>query len=115
MEAQKSSFEKAVEEYLKQDGVNKTPIPYIDIKRKMQTWFETGEPILVEDSSFPSSSSTKIYINYVGDRWVGGYSEVLYLGSIVKVPETIHYSDLYTTNPTIKKRIVPVKDNPYEV
>ncbi|XWX29967.1 hypothetical protein KQUDLBSD_CDS0135 [Staphylococcus phage PG-2021_40] len=90
------------------------PIPFMKFKDKLTRYLNSGKPIIVEDSGFPSTSSNKVFINHVGDRWVGGYSEVYYNGEKIKVPHTIHYSDLYINHPNYKKKIIFIEENPYE-
>lgn len=109
-----NNYNKYVKEYVKDKGVAKTPIPYRQYKDKLKRYMDKKEPILVEDNSFPNTSSIKMYINHVSDRWVGGYSEVLYEGRMVRVPYTLHYSDLYISNPNYKKKIRFINENPYE-
>lgn len=101
-----------VKEYV--NSKEQVPIPFMKYKDKLLRYLKSGKPIIVEDSGFPSTSSDKIYINHVGDRWVGGYSEVYYNGEKIHVPHTIHYSDLYINHPNYKKKIIFIDENPYE-
>lgn len=103
-----------VKEYVMDSSEDKTPIPFRKYQNKLSIYKENGEPIIVEDSGFPYTESYKMYITYVGSHWVGGYSESFFNGERVKIPRTVHYSDLYITHPNYKKKIIFVEENPYE-
>lgn len=90
------------------------PLPYIDIAKKFQQVKDDGESIIIEEGGFPYTDSTVMYIEHVTDRWVGGYSLIRHEGEQVKVPKTIHYSDLYVKDKSHKVRIIFEGANPYE-
>lgn len=91
-----------------------TPREYISIAKKFQKVKDTNESVIVEEGTFPHTDSNVMYINYVSDRWVGGYSLLRYENSTVKVPRTIHYSDIFVRDKNHKIKIIFEGANPYE-
>ncbi|UVD42776.1 hypothetical protein [Staphylococcus phage vB_SauM-V1SA22] len=90
------------------------PSPYIEIAERFKKARDTKEAIIVEEAGFPYTDSTVMYIEHVESRWAGGYSLVRYNGSEVKVPKTIHYSDIYVSNDVHRIKIVFEGAHPYE-
>lgn len=103
-----------IKDYATESEINKTPIPFRKYQDKLSRYKEDGRPIIVEDSGFPYTESYSMVITFVGTHWVGGYSESFFNGEKVKIPRTIHYSDLYINHPNYKKKIMFVEENPYE-
>ncbi|MGI4563124.1 hypothetical protein ACR2XK_26220, partial [Klebsiella pneumoniae] len=81
------------------------PLPYKDIAKKFEEVKEKGESIIIEEGGFPYTDSTVMYIEHVTDRWAGGYSLIRHEGEEVKVPKTIHFSDIYVKDKSHKVRI----------
>lgn len=90
------------------------PEPYKAIARKFKEVKELGQSVIVEEGGFPHTDSTVMYIENIADRWVGGYSYLRHEGNLVKVPKTIHYSDIYINDKSHKIKIVFEGANPYE-
>ena len=89
------------------------PEPYLKIAKRFEDVMRNKESIIVEEGSFPYTDSTVMYISHVDDRWVGGYSLTRHNGEEVKIPKTIHYSDIYVTDKSNKVKIVFEGAHPY--
>lgn len=90
------------------------PLPYKEIAKKFEEVKAKGESIIIEEGGFPYTDSTVMYIEHVTDRWAGGYSLIRHEGEEVKVPKTIHFSDIYVKDKSHKVRIIFEGANPYE-
>lgn len=97
-----------------QNTVGAPPLPYIGIAKKFQEVKDRNESVIVEEGGFPHTDSTVMYIEHVADRWVGGYSYVRNEGKTIKIPKTIHYSDIYVSDKNHKIKIIFEGANPYE-
>lgn len=91
---------------------------YGRIKRLFQKIKEEGRRVLYEDSTFPATFSVVIEVDYVGDRWCKGYTTYYRLGEEVKVPYTIHYSDVLCAgkpnSPLSGVKIIQEGENPFD-
>lgn len=94
--------------------VGAPPLPYISIANKFKQVKDNNESVIIEEGGFPHTDSTVMYIDYVSDRWVGGYSYVRNEGKNIKIPKTIHYSDIYVKDKNHKIKIIFKGANPYE-
>ncbi|AAX92404.1 hypothetical protein TwortDSMZ_154 [Staphylococcus phage Twort] len=90
------------------------PEPYLAIASKFKKVREKGESVILEEAGFPHTNSTIMYIDYVSDRWVLGYSYTKSERETVKIPRTIHYSDIYVTDKSHKVNVIFEGENPYE-
>ena len=90
------------------------PLPYKAIAKKFEKVKEKKESIIIEEGGFPYTDSTVMYVSHVSDRWVGGYSIIRHEGKEVKIPKTIHFSDIYVKDKSHKVRIIFEGANPYE-
>lgn len=89
------------------------PEPFKDIKTRFKYIKEQGLYIIYEESGFPYTDAMVIYITDVYDRWCRGYSITRFNGVNVKVPRTIHYSDIYVQDKYNKVKIIVEGANPY--
>lgn len=89
------------------------PNPYKDIAEKFREVKEKNEAVIIEERGFPHTDSTVMYIDNVTDRWVGGHSIVRHEGETIKIPKTIHYSDIYMQEKSRKVKIIFEGANPY--
>lgn len=87
----------------------RTPQEFLEVKEKFSEAMANNTEILIENSELSAANSVVIQLAYVGDRWCMGYQHILYYGNDVKVPYTIHYSDVYGSQDRIKSRRRPVK------
>ncbi|WRW34712.1 hypothetical protein CF5_0145 [Staphylococcus phage CF5] len=90
------------------------PLPYIEIAKKFKEVKDNKESIIIEEGGFPYTDSTVMYITHVASRWVGGYSLVRHEGKEIRVPRTLHYSDIYVKDKSHKVKIIFEGANPYE-
>lgn len=74
---------------------DKTPVALRPIRYKFKKAMETNTPVLVENADLSSPHSVVIDISYIGERYCMGYQTILYYGQEIKVPHTIHYTDVY--------------------
>lgn len=90
-----------------------TPKPYKKIEDKFRRVMENNEQVIIEEGGFPHTDSTVMYVTHVTDRWVGGYYHIRHEGNKVKIPKTIHYSDLFMDDKSHKIRVIFEGANPY--
>lgn len=90
------------------------PEPYKKIAERFEEVKRKGESVILEEGSFPHTDSTVVYIEHIADRWVGGYSITRHEGKEIKLPKTIHYSDIYIQDKSHKVKIIFEGANPYE-
>lgn len=90
-----------------------TPEPYKAIAERFKEVKENGESVIVEEGGFPHTDSIVMYIEHITDRWVMGYSYLRHEGELVRVPKTIHYSDIYINDKSHKIKIIFEGANPY--
>lgn len=93
------------------------PKEFKKIKENFQRAKDEGRTILLENNEFRSAYSVTLKLHYIGDRWCMGYARYLHLGKEVRVPYTIHYSDVFssdTPNSAAKNMTIIFKgDNPF--
>src|SRR5699024_427556 len=75
---------------------------------------EEGTSLIMEEDGFPNTYSTVMYIEHGTDRWAGRYCLIRHEGEEVKLPKTIHFSDIYVKDKSHKVRIIFEGANPYE-
>lgn len=88
-------------ERIKDSGAS-TPQEYLDIKEKLETAMLSGKRVLVNVRDSYNLQVAVLQLHYVQERWAMGYS-ICYMGrEEVKVPYTVHYSDIYSQRTKIK-------------
>lgn len=97
------------EQRSKKIPTRETPEEFLEVKQKFQEAKDNGTEILIENSELSAANSVVIQLEYVGNRWCMGYQHILYYGQDVKVPHTIHYSDVYGSQDGVTSRRRPVK------
>lgn len=97
-----------------------TPPALIDIRKRFERAMEEGTDILIENAELSSAHAVVIKISHVAGRWCMGYQEILYFGEIVKVPYTIHFTDVYGINESERRKnsrqvkIIFKGENPFD-
>lgn len=81
-----------------------TPPALINIRERFMKALEDGTEILIENSELSSAHSVVIKLAHVAGRWCLGYQTILYYGEEVKVPHTIHFTDVYGVNESERRR-----------
>jgi len=89
----------------------RTPEPYLDIKRKLQKTMKEGKRVLIDVKDSYSVQTVIVEFEYIGNRWAMGKSICYLNGEEVKVPYTIHYSDIWCKRLGIK--VITEGDNPF--
>lgn len=97
-----------------------TPIAFYEIRKRFIKAKKEGKRVLLENSDLRSANSVVLTIDYIGSRWCSGYQTVLYFGKELKIPYTIHYSDVYgavgNMNNRAKRQVKVIfeGENPFE-
>ncbi|AYJ76331.1 hypothetical protein BSP12_145 [Bacillus phage BSP12] len=89
-----------------------TPVLYLDIKKKLLKTIEEGKRVLIDIKDSYSVQTVVVRFEYVHDRWAMGKSICYLDGKEVKVPYTIHYSDIICNR--MKVKVITEGDNPFE-
>lgn len=99
-----------------QDHINTNEIPtvYKGIKEKFEHIKNENKYIIYEETSFPYTDVTVIYITDVYDRWCKGYSIARFENKDIHIPRTIHYSDIYVQDKYNKVKIIVEGAHPYD-
>lgn len=94
-----------------------TPVEFGYIKEKFQIAKEQGTKILLESNELNLAQSVVLEIAYVGERWCMGHVTYHRIDKDVRVPYTIPYADLYTSEDTQSKskniKIIFKGENPF--
>ncbi|ASU01032.1 hypothetical protein ANTHONY_192 [Bacillus phage Anthony] len=70
------------------------PLSYNVVKERIDKIVKDGKPIILEIKDAYSVQTSMVILEESYDRWAKGYSTCYYDGEEVKVPYTIHYSDI---------------------
>lgn len=98
----------------KVNKVANTPKEFVEIKERFMEAESKRTPILIERSALNLTQSIVIELEYVGDKWCMGRTTYHRNGGEIKVPYTISYADLYTTDPSVNTpKIIFKGDNPF--
>lgn len=80
------------------------------IKALFEEIRDSGERVLLQDSSFPNFDSVALKIDFVGDSWCRGTAEhITEYKQVTNIPYTIQYTSLLDTN----IKIIREGDNPF--
>ncbi|UPI12649.1 hypothetical protein [Bacillus phage SBSphiJ4] len=90
---------------------DRTPHLYLDIKKKLQKIAEEGKRVLIDTKDSYSVQTVCLKFDYISDRWARGTSICYLDGKEVKVPYTIHYSDIVCSRMNVK--VIMEGDNPF--
>lgn len=88
------------------------PKPYQKIKQKLQKTIDEDKRVLIDIKDSYSVQTVVVQFEYVNDRWAMGKSICYLEGEEVRVPYTIHYSDIYCKKSKIK--IITEGENPFD-
>lgn len=91
------------------EGVN--PKPYKDIQTMLQKTVEEGKRVLIDIKDSYSVQTVVVKFEHVNERWAMGNSTCYVDGEEVKVPYTIHYSDILCKRMKIK--VIVEGENPF--
>jgi len=89
-----------------------TPEPYLRIQKKLQKIANEGKKVLVDIRDSYSTQTVVLKFGYIGTRWAMGKSVCYTSEGEVKVPYTIHYSDIVSQKSNIK--FIVEGENPVE-
>ena len=80
------------------------------IKALFEEIRDSGERVLLQDSSFPNFDSVALKIDFVGDNWCRGTAEhITEYKQVTHIPYTIQYTSLLDSN----IKIIREGDNPF--
>lgn len=88
------------------------PEAYQRIKRNLEKTKEQGKKVLIDIKDSYSVQTVIVQFHHISDRWAMGYSICYHDGHEVKVPYTIHYSDIYCKRLNIK--VIVEGESPFE-
>jgi len=86
------------------------PTSYAVVKTEMQHLISKKLPVIVEVKTAYAVQTSVMHLTKAFDRWATGYAEGYIEGELVKIPQTIHYSDILckkTGVKTISKGMLP--------
>ena len=88
---------------------------YDEIREKFMYAMENDISILIENVELSLTQAVVIKLDYVGERWCKGIATYHRRDGDVKVPYTIHYSEMFIrTGSQVKSANIVFKgDNPY--
>lgn len=76
------------------------PIEFKEVKDMFQKAMLEDKRVLIEHNELNLAHSVVVELEYIGERWCMGKT-VYYQNNVeVRVPYTIHYSDIYTAKTT---------------
>lgn len=95
-----------------------TPPSFVGIRDMFQQAKNNGVEVIVESSEINNMDSVRLTLDYIGDRWCSGYELKEYWGELIKIPRTIHYSEVYVSSHEVDRSKVKTKiyfrgDNPF--
>lgn len=80
------------------------------IKALFEEIRDSGERVLLQDSSFPNFDSVALKIDFVGDSWCRGIADhITEYKQVTSIPYTIQYTSLLDAN----IKIIREEDNPF--
>lgn len=97
-----------------------TPPALVTIHERFVKAMEEGTEVLIENSELSSAHSVVVKIEYVGGRWCLGYQTIQFYSETVKVPYTIHFTDVYGINESERRKssrqvkIIFKGENPFD-
>lgn len=96
-----------------------TPNAFVGIRTMFQEAKDKGVQVIIESSEINNMDSVRLTIDYIGDRWCSGYETKWYGGEEVKIPRSIHYSEIYVSthepdSSKVKTKLFFRGDNPFE-
>lgn len=74
--------------------------------KKLNKVKENNDCIIVMTNETGLDTTKAVYIDYVGERWAKGHSNVYFDGELKEVPETINYSDIFTLGIGVGKEFI---------
>ncbi|AEZ50357.1 hypothetical protein BPS13_0178 [Bacillus phage BPS13] len=86
------------------------PTSYAVVKEEMENLISKKLPVIVEVKTAYAVQTSVMHLTKAYNRWATGYAEGLIDGEVVKIPQTIHYSDILckkTGVKTISKGMLP--------
>jgi len=86
------------------------PTSYAVVKEEMERLISKNLPVIVEVKTAYAVQTSVMYLTEAYNRWATGYTEGYIEGELVKIPQTIHYSDILckkTGVKTISKGMLP--------
>lgn len=89
------------------------PVVLEPIRQQFIEAMEKGTSILIENSELNAVHSVAIKLSYIGERWCLGYETLHHLGQEIKIPYTVHYTDLYTNKESGKIKVIFEGENPF--
>lgn len=92
--------------------VDKTPEPYQRIKKRLEKVMANNQKVLMDVKDAYNVQSIVVELESVQDRWAMGTSICYYNGEEVKVPYTVHYSDIYCK--TMNLKLIVEGENPID-
>lgn len=98
----------------------RVPLPLLAVRERFLKAKKQGTRVLIENSELSSAHAVTVAIEHVAERWCLGYQTVLYYGQEIRIPHTIHYTDVYGVNENERRRsskqvkIIFEGENPFE-
>lgn len=86
------------------------PEPYLRIQRKLEKTVEREQKVLLDIKDSYSVQTVVVRFESVHGRWAMGKSTCYSNGQEVKVPYTVHYSDILCKNLNLK--VIVEGENP---
>ncbi len=88
-----------------------SPTPYKDIKAMLIKTMEEGKRVLLDIKDSYNTQTVVVLFEKVYDRWAMGTAVCYFEGEEIKVPYTIHYSDILCKHINIK--VIVEGENPF--